>query len=153
MQITLGQCLLLYRNKRGLTHKELGARVFPELSAPHQKIKKIESGVYEPKPAELTKLAKALEVSVTDLRHASIDTNKQDNMCFNEEVHEMFPNLKESIKIVNSAVHMQNEGFALEIAMTILKSALATVEKKQAEYLEKQKKLGIEIPTQLASKR
>jgi transcriptional regulator with XRE-family HTH domain len=133
MEITLGQCLLLHRIKKGLTHKELGSRVFPELNAPHQKIKKIESGVYQPKPDELKAIAKALNVSLSEIKSFST-TPIQDDRCYiDEKLFEFFPGLKGDVNIINQAAHMNREENALTIIEVVLKNCLTTLEQRLKE--------------------
>jgi hypothetical protein len=129
MQITLGQCLMIHRTKRGLTHKELGHRVFPDLSAPHQKIKKIETGKYAPKPDELKAIAGALEISVSEIKAVSI-TAVDDRLCFEDKVFEFLPSLEGDIKIINQAAQMDREETALTIIHVVLKNSLRTIEQK-----------------------
>jgi transcriptional regulator with XRE-family HTH domain len=113
-----------------LTHKELGTRVFPELSAPHQKIKKIESDKYEPKPDELKALADALDVAVSEIKRVIITPMQDDRLFIEEKVFDYLPSLEGDIKIINQAAQMDREETALTIIEVVLKNSLRTIEQK-----------------------
>jgi len=53
MNLKQGELIALYRTRRGWTQKMLGEKLFPGLSAPHVKMRKIEAGLQKPTPEEL----------------------------------------------------------------------------------------------------
>ena len=44
MKLTIGEQIMIYRTRAGLTQKEFARRAFPDLMAPHMKVQKIEGG-------------------------------------------------------------------------------------------------------------
>ena len=44
LRLTVGERIMIMRIRKGMSKQDLGAVAFPDLSAPHVKLKKLETG-------------------------------------------------------------------------------------------------------------
>ena len=63
LRLTVGERIMIMRIRKGMSKQDLGAVAFPDLSAPHIKLKKLETGFQPPTEEEVRQIAKALDVS------------------------------------------------------------------------------------------
>lgn len=138
MKLTVGQCVLLYRHKAGKTHKQLGEAVFPKLSAPHVKIKKIENGKYIPKDKELISIAKELGCQVSDLRDISTEGNADERTCLSEEALSLLPEMEQIFPIINHASNLPRGEFVYDTLITLLKHLISLLESRKEAMTAKE---------------
>jgi transcriptional regulator with XRE-family HTH domain len=133
VKLTIGQCVLLARHKAGLTHKEIGERVWPHLAAPHVKIKKIEHDKVVPTDEELLRLAQELGTTVGNLKGVETEPSEDTRAYLTEEGLSLLPELQYIFKIINHAGNLPRDHFVYSALKSVLGGLLKIVDDRIKE--------------------
>lgn len=103
MDEKLGERLIAFRNRKGLSQDELSEK----LGVSRQSISNWENGSSQPSIDFVKKLAEIYEISVDDL----LNTNKSIDDCYNNETNFEYTNKKEKGK---SHIHISKKGIFID---------------------------------------
>lgn len=103
MNLKQGELIALYRTRRGWTQKMLGEKLFPGLSAPHVKMRKIEAGLQKPTPEEL----KAIGVEL-GIDFENVEAPDNGDFIVTREALDYFPKLREYLETINLAARISD---------------------------------------------
>lgn len=104
MKLTIGEQIMIYRTRAGLTQKEFARRAFPDLMAPHMKVQKIEGGRQAPTHEDLAAMARVLNLTSGELNNmeAIIDMETSSGTKISEKVLQAVPKIEHYLKTLNS---------------------------------------------------
>jgi len=104
MKLKQGELIALHRSRKGWTQKMLGEKLFPKLSAPHVKMRKIEAGIQMPTDQELKAIGAELGIDF-DKIDAEADNG---DFLVSREALEYFPKLKHYLESINLAAKIKD---------------------------------------------
>ena len=104
MKLKQGELIALYRSRKGWTQKMLGEKLFPELSAPHVKMRKIEAGIQKPTDQELEDISAELGIYFDEID----DNPDNEDFIVSREALEYFPKLKHYLESINLAAKIKD---------------------------------------------
>jgi len=96
MKLATGEKIMVLRTRIHMEKQELGKLAFPDMLAPHVKIKKFESGAQIPNADEIAAIAKVLNVPVSSIAG-------EDGIHIEPMVFEVAPSFKYYIGMMNDA--------------------------------------------------
>ena len=113
LRLTVGERIMIMRIRKGMSKQDLGAVAFPDLSAPHIKLKKLETGFQPPTEEEVRQIAKALDVSEGML--LGIEPTTAGGMAVSNKIIDAVPALGNYIGIFNQLATLGKFDMMLDV--------------------------------------
>lgn len=110
VKLTIGEQIMIYRTRAGLTQKEFARRAFPNLMAPHMKVQKIEGGRQAPTSEDLAAMAKVLNLSSGELSSMEVvvDMETSSGTKISEKVLQAIPKIGTYLNALNSIAALED---------------------------------------------
>jgi transcriptional regulator with XRE-family HTH domain len=126
MILTIGEQIMIYRTRAGLTKKELAEQAFPDLAAPQMKVQKIEQGRQVPTREDIEIIAAILSLSNNELDglQASVDVTENANKenQISDKAIEAIPKIKAYLKVINSMAEFGDKNLLKDTIANMLRS-------------------------------
>lgn len=111
MELSLGEKIIVLRERKGLKLVDVARKAWPDLVAPHARLKKIETGIIAPTKEDLKKIATILGTTPDNL----VSTDEPvDYLIVNRDVLEHIPELEVYIKILNEGASSLDRDWCVE---------------------------------------
>jgi transcriptional regulator with XRE-family HTH domain len=126
VDLTTGELIGFFRNRKGLTQAELGKIVFDNLQTPNVKIKKIEKNQQKPTEEDIQKIAEALGVTPEILKYGKITMPLtldslghtivgEDEYRITKKIKTICPNFETYLQAINSMAEINDMELMLRI--------------------------------------
>lgn len=118
MELTIGEKIMVIRNRKGLKLNELAAKLYPDLAAAHQKLKKIEAGIQTPEESEIKTIAKTLNIDSSYFFDNEV--KDPDALCLKPDFLSIFPGIDRHFNLLNTGFYMGKD-FCLDVFRRMVK--------------------------------
>jgi transcriptional regulator with XRE-family HTH domain len=139
IELTPGELLAIFRNRKGFTQNELGQLAFADLLTPNVKIKKFEKNQQRLSRRDMDKVANVLGIESEWLRYGKLTMTEdmEDDLSEKEATYQitkkmdsMCPNFSEYIKAINAMAAVDKMDVAVLIFQEMCAEFLSTKDKK-----------------------
>jgi transcriptional regulator with XRE-family HTH domain len=137
IDLTTGELISFFRNRKGFTQAELGKIVFDDLQTPNVKIKKIEKNQQQPTEEDIKKIAEALGVTPEILKYGKITMplihdntanakEREGEYSITKKIKTVCPNFETYLQAINSMAKINDMDLMLRILKKMCTEILDT---------------------------